>query len=71
VDSLERFAREKLAGLESARLRRELVATDRHAPSRARRDGRELVSFCCNDYLALSRSRPRRATASARARRAS
>jgi 8-amino-7-oxononanoate synthase len=54
VDSLERFAREKLAALEAAALRRELVATDRHAASRARRDGRELVSFCCNDYLALS-----------------
>jgi 8-amino-7-oxononanoate synthase len=54
VDSLERFAREKLASLEAARLRRELVSTDRHAPSQARRDGRELVSFCCNDYLALS-----------------
>jgi 8-amino-7-oxononanoate synthase len=54
VDSLERFAREKLGRLEQAQLRRELVATDRHAASQARRDGRELVSFCCNDYLALS-----------------
>jgi 8-amino-7-oxononanoate synthase len=54
VDSLERFAREKLAALEAARLRRDLTATDRYAASRARRDGRELVSFCCNDYLALS-----------------
>jgi 8-amino-7-oxononanoate synthase len=54
VDSLERFARGKLDALERASLRRELVATDRHAPAQARRDGRELISFCCNDYLALS-----------------
>lgn len=54
MDSLERFAREKLGRLEEARLRRELVATDRQAASRARREGRELLSFCCNDYLALS-----------------
>jgi 8-amino-7-oxononanoate synthase len=54
VDSLERYARRKLEALDAAQLRRELVATDRHAASQARRDGRELVSFCCNDYLALS-----------------
>jgi 8-amino-7-oxononanoate synthase len=53
-DSLERYAREKLARLESARLRRELTETDRYDAARARRGGRDLVSFCCNDYLNLS-----------------
>jgi 8-amino-7-oxononanoate synthase len=54
VDSLERYAREKLDRLEAAQLRRELTTTDRFAQARARRDGRELLSFCCNDYLNLS-----------------
>jgi len=54
VDSLERYARDKLARLESAHLRRELAVTDRYDAARARRGGRELVSFCCNDYLNLS-----------------
>jgi 8-amino-7-oxononanoate synthase len=54
VDSLERYARDKLARLESARLRRELAVTDRYDAARARRGGRDLVSFCCNDYLSLS-----------------
>jgi len=54
MDSLERFARQKLAALEAAQLRRALVATDRHSATGAWREGRELVSFCCNDYLNLS-----------------
>jgi 8-amino-7-oxononanoate synthase len=54
MDSLDRFAREKLEDLERAGLRRELVSTDRFAPTRARRDERDLISFCCNDYLSLS-----------------
>ena len=55
ADSLARFANAKLAGLESARLRRALAETVRGAGAAARRDGRDLVSFCCNDYLGLSR----------------
>ncbi len=54
MDSLERFARQKLEALEAAQLRRELVITDRHSVTGAWREGRELVSFCCNDYLNLS-----------------
>jgi 8-amino-7-oxononanoate synthase len=54
MDSLERFAREKLDRLEAAQLRRALVPTDRHSAKAAWREGRELISFCCNDYLNLS-----------------
>ncbi len=52
--SLERYAREKLHALEARSLRRALVETDRYRPGRAQRDGREVISFCCNDYLNLS-----------------
>ncbi len=54
MGSLEHYAREKLRDLEQSGLRRELVATDRFAATLARRGERELVSFCCNDYLNLS-----------------
>jgi 8-amino-7-oxononanoate synthase len=54
MDSLERHARGKLADLERAGLRRELVATDRFAAGRARRGEHELLEFCSNDYLDLS-----------------
>ena len=54
MESLDRFAHEKLIALESRAQRRRLQQTDRHAPARARRDGRELISFSCNDYLDLS-----------------
>ncbi len=54
MDSLERYARQKLADLERAGLRRELVTTDRFAAARARRGEHELVEFCTNDYLCLS-----------------
>lgn len=54
MESLDRFAADKLAVLESRTQRRRLQETDRHAPARARRNGRDLISFCCNDYLDLS-----------------
>jgi 8-amino-7-oxononanoate synthase len=54
MDSLDRYARQKLADLERAGLRRELVATDRFAAARARRGEHELVEFSSNDYLNLS-----------------
>jgi 8-amino-7-oxononanoate synthase len=54
MSSLERFARDKLAELESARHRRRLVATLRAPGARVRRGERDLTSFCCNDYLGLS-----------------
>jgi 8-amino-7-oxononanoate synthase len=53
-ESLDAFARHKLAGLESAALRRRLVPTARGPAAVAERGGRTLVSFSCNDYLGLS-----------------
>ncbi|MEX1153632.1 8-amino-7-oxononanoate synthase [Parvibaculum sp.] len=52
--SLDEFARGKLDALETQALRRHLVETDRRVGVRAMRGGRELISFCCNDYLNLS-----------------
>ncbi|MFF8800817.1 MULTISPECIES: aminotransferase class I/II-fold pyridoxal phosphate-dependent enzyme [unclassified Methylobacterium] len=52
--SLDAFAREKLAGLDAAALRRRLVATARGPDAAADRGGRALVSFSCNDYLGLA-----------------
>lgn len=53
--SLDAFSRARLDALERRRLHRELQTTDRGAAPRARRRGRPLVSFSCNDYLGLSR----------------
>jgi len=52
--SLDDFAGGKLAALEAQALRRRLIETDRREGVRATRGGRELISFCCNDYLNLS-----------------
>src|SRR5262249_27565577 len=52
--SLDQFAGEKLAALESAQLRRMPAVTTRSGVW-AERDGRRLLSFSCNDYLNLSR----------------
>jgi 8-amino-7-oxononanoate synthase len=52
--SLEEFAAAKLAGLERRRLRRTLVESAREDAVWITRDGRRLLSFCCNDYLNLS-----------------
>jgi 8-amino-7-oxononanoate synthase len=52
--SLDDFARQKLATLEQAHLRRALVPTDRRADLWVERGGRRLLSFSCNDYLGLS-----------------
>ncbi|MEH3117936.1 MAG: aminotransferase class I/II-fold pyridoxal phosphate-dependent enzyme [Methylorubrum populi] len=52
--SLDAFAREKLAGLEAAALRRRLATTARGPDAAAERAGRRLVSFSCNDYLGLA-----------------
>lgn len=54
MDSLDIFAREKVAQIEARGLRRGLVETDRYSETGARRDGQDLISFCCNDYLNLS-----------------
>jgi len=52
--SLEDFAAKKLADLDRAGLHRVLAETDRLDGIWVNRNGRRLLSFCCNDYLALS-----------------
>jgi len=52
--SLDRFAQLKLDGLTARALRRTLSESHRTDAVHVRRNGRELVSFCCNDYLGLT-----------------
>ncbi len=52
--SLDRFARDKLAGAQRDRLRRTIVETDAGDGVHVTRNGRRLLSFCSNDYLNLS-----------------
>jgi 8-amino-7-oxononanoate synthase len=52
--SLDAFAAAKLARLRADSLHRTLQTTHRDAGARVMRAGRQLVSFCCNDYLGLS-----------------
>ncbi len=52
--SLEDFAATKLGELDRASLHRVLAETDRLDGIWVDRNGRRLLSFCCNDYLALS-----------------
>ncbi len=52
--SLEEFAAGKLGDLDRASLHRVLAETDRLDGIWVERGGRRLLSFCCNDYLALS-----------------
>ncbi|WP_417320358.1 8-amino-7-oxononanoate synthase [Emcibacter sp.] len=54
MKSLDKFVSSKLEKLEHAGLRRRLVPTRRLDDGHAIRDERELISFCCNDYLNLS-----------------
>src|SRR4051794_27914423 len=54
MQSLDAFAAQKLAALERDSLRRVLVETDRLDGIWAVRNGRRLLSFCCNDYLNLT-----------------
>lgn len=54
MQSLNAFASAKLETLEQKNLRRRLVDSDRSAGAKIRRNGRDLISFCCNDYLNLS-----------------
>ncbi len=61
MSSLEDFARGKLASLESRSLRRHLVTTTRGPGGSALREtelngSRNLISFCCNDYLNLTQN---------------
>ena len=50
MDSLDDFAAAKLAALDRGGLRRALVETERGARY-VERNGRQLLSFSCNDYL--------------------
>jgi 8-amino-7-oxononanoate synthase len=52
--SLDEFATAKLGELERSSLRRALVDTTRVTGLWLLRDGRRLLSFCCNDYLNLT-----------------
>lgn len=53
-DSLNALAQAKLSDLSSRGLKRTLRSTHRLDGVRVLREGRELISFSCNDYLALS-----------------
>jgi len=52
--SLDEFATAKLGELERSSLRRALVDTTRVTAIWLLRNGRRLLSFCCNDYLNLT-----------------
>jgi 8-amino-7-oxononanoate synthase len=54
MQSLDLFARDKLAARERANLRRSIVETAAGDGVHVIRNGRTLVSFCSNDYLNLS-----------------
>ena len=52
--SLDEFAAAKLAQMERESLRRTLIDTTRVHGIWTLRNGRRLISFCCNDYLNLT-----------------
>src|SRR5258708_19808337 len=52
--SLDEFATAKLGELERSSRRRALVDTPRVTAIWLLRNGRRLLSFCCNDYLNLT-----------------
>jgi 8-amino-7-oxononanoate synthase len=52
--SLDEFAAAKIGELERSSLRRELTETVRVTGIWTLRNGRRLLSFCCNDYLNLT-----------------
>src|SRR5207247_10231949 len=54
MHSLDEFATAKLDELERSSLRRRLVDTTRVTGIWVLREGRQLLSFCCNDYLNLT-----------------
>lgn len=54
MTSLDEFARAKLASLDAAETRRHLTETFRDGAVTAQRGGRQLISFCCNDYLNMT-----------------
>ena len=54
MDTLERFAEDKLTALAERQLRRTVHVTTPCGPVEVKRNGRRLISFCSNDYLNLS-----------------
>lgn len=54
MQSLDSYASQKLLDLEARDLRRRLTPSLRENAVEIVRNGRRLVSFCCNDYLNLS-----------------
>lgn len=66
MKSLDDMAAAKLKGLEKLHLRRDLKFSDRRPDAVIVRDGREYISFSCNDYLNLSQD-PRVIEAAVRA----
>ena len=54
MQSLDRFAQDKLDDLERRHLRRQLSETVREDGIWVERNGRRLLSFSCNDYLNLT-----------------
>jgi 8-amino-7-oxononanoate synthase len=54
MPSLDEFASNKLAELESQSLRRALIPTERTQGIWAERNGKKLLSFSCNDYLGMA-----------------
>ena len=54
MQSLDEFATAKLGELDRQSLRRSLVDTTRVTGIWLLRNGRRLLSFCCNDYLNLT-----------------
>ncbi|MCF8474645.1 MAG: aminotransferase class I/II-fold pyridoxal phosphate-dependent enzyme [Emcibacter sp.] len=54
MKSLETFAEKKLTTLTNKGLKREIIVTERLDKAMIVRNGRPLISFCCNDYLNFS-----------------
>lgn len=54
TDSLDDILSARLEALDADGLRRTLATTDRTDAVHVTREGRTLLSFCCNDYLNLS-----------------
>ena len=54
LERLKAFAADKLSRLDATGQRRSLVETAREAGGRAARAGKDVISFCDNDYLSLS-----------------
>ena len=52
--SLDNIASEKLQKLASQARKRSLITSERLSDARVIRDGKQLISFSCNDYLGLS-----------------